>query len=233
MFVCSKGARTSNHEEYKATSPQIANYTPKNRYAEDSSFGYGYGEPPETTSPFPKPPNVRLGSFGGSVTRGAPPSNSLFDSNVPNSPLRSPHEGSTMTQGVRPSKFSDNIAPVDKNFDRWITVFGFPASHTSIILSYFDNLGQIQRVKHPENQGNWVHILYQTKMQAEKALGKNGKTIENGNIMIGVKKCTDESVLIDQLQPVPSKKPSREASDFTPTDPYVSYWTLHLILLLI
>ena len=84
--------------------------------------------------------------------------------------------------------------------DRWVTVFGFPPSYTSAILTYFHNLGQIQRVKHANNQGNWIHILYRTKLQADKVLGKNGKILENGTIMIGVMPCRDASVLEEQVE---------------------------------
>ena len=35
---------------------------------------------------------------------------------------------------------------------------------------------------------NWIHVQYSNKMQAQKALSKNGKIID-GNIMIGVIPC--------------------------------------------
>ena len=57
----------------------------------------------------------------------------------------------------------------------WITVFGFTSSATAFILKQFRQYGVI--LQHVINQegGNWIHIQYKTKIQARKALSKNGK----------------------------------------------------------
>ncbi|OBS64151.1 hypothetical protein A6R68_07312 [Neotoma lepida] len=44
------------------------------------------------------------------------------------------------------------------------------------------------------NTGNWMHIRYQSKLQARKALSKDGR-IFGESIMIGVKPCIDKSVM--------------------------------------
>merc|ERR1719431_822579 len=44
---------------------------------------------------------------------------------------------------------------------------------------------------------NWMHIRFQTKLQASKAVGKNGSVI-GSTIMVGVSACRDETV-VDQL----------------------------------
>lgn len=41
------------------------------------------------------------------------------------------------------------------------------------------------------NTGNWMHVQYQSKLQARKALSKDGK-IFGDCIMIGVKPCIDK-----------------------------------------
>lgn len=41
------------------------------------------------------------------------------------------------------------------------------------------------------NTGNWMHIRYQSKLQARKALSKDGR-IFGDSIMIGVKPCIDK-----------------------------------------
>jgi hypothetical protein len=75
----------------------------------------------------------------------------------------------------------------------WITIFGFPPSSATYVLQEFSVCGQI--VRHVVcAQGNWMHIQFQTRLQAQKALGKNGKVIGN-SIMLGVMKCIDRSVL--------------------------------------
>ncbi len=44
------------------------------------------------------------------------------------------------------------------------------------------------------SNGNWLHLHYSSKLQAKKALGKNGKVVA-GNIMIGVTPCIDRVCL--------------------------------------
>lgn len=89
----------------------------------------------------------------------------------------------------------EQIKVDDKLDDTWITVFGFPQSATSYVLQEFSIYGQILR--HTSTQGNWLHIQYQTKLQAQKALSKNGKVLAN-NIMVGVMKCIDKNVMNGQ-----------------------------------
>ena len=43
----------------------------------------------------------------------------------------------------------------------------------------------------PNPQGNWIHIQYQTKLQAQKALSKNGKVL-GSSLMIGIMPCIDK-----------------------------------------
>jgi len=40
-------------------------------------------------------------------------------------------------------------------------------------------------------EGNWIHIHYQSKLQAKKVLSKNGKVF-GGSIMVGVAPCIDK-----------------------------------------
>lgn len=75
----------------------------------------------------------------------------------------------------------------------WITVFGFPPSASSYILDQFSQYGNIIQHKVFPNS-NWIHILYQSKLDAKKALSKNGKVFGSG-IMVGVQQCIEESVI--------------------------------------
>lgn len=72
----------------------------------------------------------------------------------------------------------------DKQY--WVTVYGFPASSKSYILHQFQTLGEV--INFTAGAGNWLHVRYYTRLQAEKALNYDGKTLA-GNVMIGVKKC--------------------------------------------
>lgn len=71
--------------------------------------------------------------------------------------------------------------------DTAVTVFGFPPAASSFILQQFSQYGTIE-YHEIHNTGNWLHIKYQTRIQAKKALSKNGKIFAR-SIMIGVCSC--------------------------------------------
>lgn len=72
----------------------------------------------------------------------------------------------------------------DKQY--WVTVYGFPASSKAYILHQFQTVGEV--VNFTAGAGNWLHLRYYTRLQAEKALSYDGRTLA-GQLMIGVKKC--------------------------------------------
>lgn len=76
--------------------------------------------------------------------------------------------------------------------DTAVTVFGFPPAAASFILQQFSQYGTVE--KHEiHNNGNWLHVKYQTKIQAKKALSKNGKIFAR-SIMIGVLPCIKQEI---------------------------------------
>ncbi|XP_053090211.1 nucleoporin NUP35 isoform X2 [Pangasianodon hypophthalmus] len=86
----------------------------------------------------------------------------------------------------------DALSSEDQLDETWVTVFGFPPASASYILLQFAQYGNI--LKHVmSNSGNWMHIQYQSKLQARKALSKDGKIFGEA-IMIGVKPCIDKVV---------------------------------------
>src|SRR3989338_3922380 len=87
-------------------------------------------------------------------------------------------------------------APTGELQSHWVTVFGFPRSKTTDILHIFRQYGEFLDQK--SSGGNWIHICYATKLQAQQALAKNGKII-NGDMMIGVTPCTDDSTWLKPL----------------------------------
>ncbi|KAG8575081.1 hypothetical protein GDO81_009435 [Engystomops pustulosus] len=87
----------------------------------------------------------------------------------------------------------DALTSEDHLDDTWVTVYGFPQASASYILLQFAQYGNI--IKHVmSNTGNWMHLQYQSKLQARKALSKDGK-IFGDCIMIGVKPCIDKSLM--------------------------------------
>lgn len=78
--------------------------------------------------------------------------------------------------------------------DYWITVFGFPISASSMILSHFSQCGAIIEKVFATQNGNWVHLRFTSRLECDKALNYNGKIIGQ-NLMIGVQYCNDPVIV--------------------------------------
>ncbi|XP_060068231.1 nucleoporin NUP35-like [Ylistrum balloti] len=82
--------------------------------------------------------------------------------------------------------------------ETWVTVFGFPPAAASYILQQFSQYGNI--LKHVvASEGNWMHLHYQSKLQAKKALSKNGKVF-GGCMMVGATPCIEKSVMEEEKE---------------------------------
>lgn len=76
----------------------------------------------------------------------------------------------------------------------WVTVYGFPSTATSMIISHFSQCGTIVDKVFPTQNGNWIHLKYLSRLECVKALNYNEKILNN-NLMIGVTKCNDPSIV--------------------------------------
>lgn len=76
----------------------------------------------------------------------------------------------------------------------WVTVFGFPPAAAFAVLRHFQGFGEVHERR--GDSGNWMHILYNTKVEASRAIAQNGQLIAVGDIrvMVGVKACSDPSL---------------------------------------
>ncbi|XP_023286324.1 nucleoporin NUP53-like, partial [Seriola lalandi dorsalis] len=84
----------------------------------------------------------------------------------------------------------ESLSSDDQLDQTWVTVFGFPPASASYILLQFAQYGNI--LKHMmASPGNWMHLQYQSRLQARKALSKDGKVFGDA-IMVGVKPCIDK-----------------------------------------
>ncbi|XP_017537504.1 nucleoporin NUP35 isoform X1 [Pygocentrus nattereri] len=192
------------------------------------------GSPPQPVVPTPKdksgaPPVRSIYDDLSSPVVGMSP---LASRKQPFSVLQTPLAGVTGTPGTAATLFSpaglgqqrkstlspaqvdpfftqgDALSSEDQLDETWVTVFGFPPASASYILLQFAQYGNI--LKHVmSNAGNWMHIQYQSKLQARKALSKDGKIFGEA-IMIGVKPCIDKSVMEG------SEKCSSSSGVFTP-----------------
>ncbi|KAI9107872.1 hypothetical protein K1719_021208 [Acacia pycnantha] len=72
------------------------------------------------------------------------------------------------------------------NGEEWITVYGFSPGDTNLVIREFEKCGRILKHVPGPRDSNWIHILYQNRSDAQKALTKNGMQI-NGALIVGVK----------------------------------------------
>ncbi|XP_055843979.1 nucleoporin Nup35 [Episyrphus balteatus] len=84
--------------------------------------------------------------------------------------------------------------PLPRYTEFWITVYGFPQSATSMILSHFSQCGTIIDKVFPSQNGNWVHLKFSSRLECDKALNYNEKIL-GSNIMIGVTQCKDKNII--------------------------------------
>lgn len=96
----------------------------------------------------------------------------------------------TYPMSIQPTSINQSMN-VRSGQEFWVTVFGFPSASTSIVLAHFSACGTI--IDKVCSSGNWIHLRFSSRGECEKALLYNGKIIGN-NLMIGVTRCTDESV---------------------------------------
>jgi hypothetical protein len=182
------------------------------KYGEDADRSFSTGSPMDRRGDAKK---------GASVQSQAPPTQSIYDligepnTSVnesiqlgPTTPPQTPFRLTALTSTSstqRSIDASDQFTPAAPRIevhDRWITVFGFNPTAIPAILQQFQSYGEVIKVRHGPTNANWIHLQYRTKLQALKALEKNGRTL-NGTLMIGVVPCTDKLVISGQGSSVP------------------------------
>lgn len=71
--------------------------------------------------------------------------------------------------------------------DVWVTVYGFSAADTPLILEEFHKCGEILNWgSYGQPRANYIHIQYQNKLGAQRALLKNGTQLSPA-LIVGVK----------------------------------------------
>lgn len=139
------------------------------------------------------------------------------------SPARSP--GRARSPARRLGTLADESCYEDPLADSWVTVFGFPAASSQFVLQHFALYGKIVKYENP-TKGNWLHLMYESKLQARKALSRSGTTI-NKDVMIGVVPCVDQKAKasVDALNQSIVHTPTRqsrkhEVTNLQPITPY-------------
>ncbi|XP_038148406.1 nucleoporin NUP35 isoform X2 [Cyprinodon tularosa] len=189
--------------------------------------GGGGGSAPQPVVPTPKDksgaPPVRS-IYDDLVTMGTPLSANKQSFPVMQTPL-SGRQASTPGTGLQQSCLSpaqvdpfysqgESLSSEDQLDQTWVTVFGFPPASASYILLQFAQYGNI--LKHTmASPGNWMHLQYQSRLQARKALSKDGKVFGDA-IMVGVKPCIEKSVMGSSEAAPPPLSVSSSALPSTP-----------------
>lgn len=109
---------------------------------------------------------------------------------IPNSNMNDFNNSHAYPTAIQQS-FNQSYNGGIKSNEFWITVFGFPSTSVSLVLAHFSGCGTI--LEKVCSSGNWIHLRFSSRGECDKAMLYNGKIIGN-NIMIGVTRCTDESV---------------------------------------
>ncbi|XP_078165029.1 nuclear pore complex protein NUP35-like [Carex rostrata] len=88
---------------------------------------------------------------------------------------------------VRPEIPKNSSSPVwELDEEVWVTVYGFTPSDTNLVLREFEKCGGILKWVPGPKEANWMHILYQSRYDAQKALAKHGQQLNN-LLILGVK----------------------------------------------
>ncbi|PIN24188.1 Mitotic phosphoprotein [Handroanthus impetiginosus] len=114
--------------------------------------------------------------------------------------------------------------------EEWVTVYGFLPADTNLVLREFEKCGVILKHVPGPRDANWMHILYQNRSDAQKALSKNGMEI-NGVLIIGVKpvdpmqrQALNERLNNQGFMPIPPPPSSRNSeSNGFKVSPYPYY----------
>lgn len=109
------------------------------------------------------------------------------------SPIGRGHATTIVEDFQNTSVFNSSVQTLPSSYTNfWVTIFGFPQSAVTAVLSHFSQCGAI--LEKVCSSGNWMHVKFSSRMESDKALLYNGKIICD-NIMIGVIRCNDNSIL--------------------------------------
>ncbi|KAI0985529.1 hypothetical protein GJ496_006124 [Pomphorhynchus laevis] len=104
-------------------------------------------------------------------------------------------EHQSFSSNRRIQLFEDNK---DDRLSYWVTVFGFTDNHElDFILNDLKAIGSIDTYL-TSHEGNWIHVKFYRKHDAQRALNMNGKQCWSSiskKLMMGVIPCSDSSLI--------------------------------------
>ncbi|GAB0099747.1 Nucleoporin NUP53 [Sergentomyia squamirostris] len=96
---------------------------------------------------------------------------------------------------------SRSVLSPGRQCDFWITVFGFPPTALSMILTHFSQCGTIVDKVFPPQSGNWVHLKFTSRLECDRAINFNEKILAS-SLMIGVTRCKDPTLMSRESQSI-------------------------------
>ncbi|XP_065214311.1 nucleoporin NUP35-like [Planococcus citri] len=163
------GSEPGNDSLY--SSPKLASPTKSQYNALQSSFNYN----------IPIDRNTVQSPVSTAEKHDGPPIISLADYSISH-----PLNNTNLTNEISISNtYNRDFQAVGDFNENWVTIFGFTPSQIDLVLSYFVRYGQIVDKRYSSNGGNWIHVKYSNRREAQSALSQNGKQISS-NLMIGV-----------------------------------------------
>ncbi|XP_022715017.1 nuclear pore complex protein NUP35-like [Durio zibethinus] len=128
---------------------------------------------------------------------------------------------------ARPEIQRNSIPAGNLDEEEWVTVYGFSPADTNLVLREFEKCGVILKHVPGPRDANWMHILYQNRSDAQRALSKNGMQI-NGVLIVGVKPVDpmQREALNERLNnkgfmtPPPPSSRTSELNNFRPSRPH-------------
>ncbi|XP_034672172.1 nucleoporin Nup35 [Drosophila subobscura] len=196
-----------------ATSPTGSSAHDFNRSGISTFFGPG-GGPHGSGGHGHSPANVSLSGVSSHNHQTGPPTQGLFESlreqqnNTPqrhhlsmlnqsqnlNLSLNQSHQNHNQSYLINDPYAPNTPRPRSRLGDFWVTIFGYVPGSSSMVLQHFTLCGTIVQVSHAPKNGNWMHVRFSSRIESDKALNFNQKII-GGNVMVGVARCTDKSIV--------------------------------------
>ena len=116
------------------------------------------------------------------------PSVSLLDGLGASFAAEQPSSASFFSPPPGPSSSSSSSSSLSSESLCWVLVFGFPAAQAAQVIEELLSCGQIVSHAADSPLSNWMHVLFETPLGAQRALTRDGMVLERLGLMVGVRR---------------------------------------------
>lgn len=113
------------------------------------------------------------------------------------------------------------LEPMGQSEDTWVTVFGFGGDDLPLVLREFQRCGDILQwgTFGSSTQSNFIHMQYQTKYAAQRALSRSGEQLSS-TLIVGVKQLESRHKQLVESYSSSSSSPGPRIRAQGPVRPY-------------